>query len=90
MERETAMEILKESHKAQEILFSLFDRNLCEKIKEDKNRNDLEGKVYKGIFTSYHTIMNSIQDEIFKEFPNIKEEFHKETEKCSNLNNIRQ
>jgi len=76
MNEKTAMKILKESHKAQEILFSLFDTNLQKKIKEKRNRNDIEGKIYKGIFTSYHTIMNSLQNEIFKEYPNIKEEFN--------------
>ena len=81
MDKKTAMEILKESHKAQEILFSLFSKHLCEKIKEDKNRNDIEGKIYEGIFSSYHTIMSSIQDEIFREFPEVKDDFNENIEK---------
>ena len=76
MNKKTAMKILKKSHEAQEILFSLFDEHLREKIKEDKNRDDIDGKIYKCIFTSYHTIMNSLQDEIFKEYQDIKKKFN--------------
>ena len=75
MDKRIAKEILIKSHNAQEILFSIFDKYLREKIKEDMDRSDIEGKIYKGIFSSYHTIMNSIQDEIFKEYPNIQKEF---------------
>lgn len=85
MDKKMALEILKESHRAQEILFSLFDKHLCKKIKEDKYRQDLEGKIYKGIFTSYHTIMSSVQDEIFKEFPELKDDFNRDIEKKSKL-----
>lgn len=76
MKEKMAMEILKESHKAQEILFSLFSKYLCEQIKENNNKDDINGKIYKGIFASYHTIMNSIQNEILKEYPDLEKKFN--------------
>ena len=85
MDKKIAMEIVQESHKAQEILFNLFSEYLSEEIKKDKNKDDLEEKIYRGIFTSYHTIMSSIQDEIFKEFPDIKDDFNESMEKKSKL-----
>jgi len=80
VDKKTALDIVKKSHDAQKILFSIFDTYLKDKIKEDKNRNDIDEKIYKGVFASYHTIMNTIQNEIFKEYPEVKQLFEDENE----------
>ncbi len=85
MDKKIAMEIVQESYRAQEILFNLFTKYLTEEVNKDKKKDDIEGKIYKGIFTSYHTIMSSIQDEIFKEFPEVKDSFNELMERQSKL-----
>jgi len=84
MDKKTALNILRKSYDAQATLISIFNIYLIDKIKEDKNRDDLDGKIYKGVFNSYHTIMNTIQNQIFKEYPELKKIFEEEIENSRN------
>ena len=84
MDKKTALNILRKSYDAQATLISIFNIYLKDKIKEDKNRDDLDGKIYKGVFNSYHTIMNTIQNQIFKEYPELKKIFEEEIENSRN------
>ena len=84
MDKKTALNILMKSYDAQNTLISIFNIYLIDKIKEDKNRDDLDGKIYKGVFNSYHTIMNTIQNQIFKEYPELKKIFEEEIENSRN------
>jgi len=76
MNKDSAMYILKESYRAKEILFSLVPKYIP-MVKDYKDADDIDSKLYRGVFVSYHTIMSNIENEIYKEFPDIKEDFTK-------------
>jgi len=75
MDNNSAMHILKESYRAKEILFDLVPKYIPI-VKNYKDNNDINSKLYRGVFESYHTIMSNIENEIYKEFPEIHKEFH--------------
>lgn len=74
MTKKDALHILKESFEAQGKLFDLVPEYIP-KVKNYMEGEDINARLYKGVFHSFHTIHNSIQREIYKEFPDVRKEF---------------
>ena len=76
MTEDDALHILKESYEAQGKLFDLVPKYIP-KVQNYMDSKDIDAKLYKGVFHSFHTIHNTIQREIYEEFPNVKKKFEK-------------
>ena len=76
MDKETAFTIIKESYNLQKVLVdTIFRKYIINKKYDYKQEGTLEHQIYQGIFETYHTISNDIQEKIFKQFPDLKKEY---------------
>jgi len=78
MDKKTALEILLESYKAYDTLVSIVPKYVPAVVlkKEFSERDNLNTRLNRGIFEITHMITHSIHNELFKEFPGIKDEFY--------------